>query len=112
MQASFGIEPSDDLKAELDIAKRHLPKDGRIQIKLGEKYVDLRVSTFPTINGEKLVLRILDKSKAVLCMAKFGLSTENLRKFRTLIKRPYGLLLITGPTGSGKTSTLYAAPRH
>ena len=97
--------------ADLDIAERRLPKDGRIQVRLNEKEVDLRVSTFPTINGEKLVLRILDKSKSPLDLENLGLSAENLRRFRMLIKRPNGLMLITGPTGSGKTSTLYAALR-
>lgn len=99
------------IMADLDIAERRLPKDGRIQISLGAREIDLRISTFPTIYGEKLVLRILDKGKNPLDLSELGLSTENLQRFRMLVGKPNGLILITGPTGCGKTSTLYAALR-
>lgn len=95
--------------ANLDISEKRIPQDGRIQTKIGLKDVDLRVSTFPAINGEKVVLRVLDKSGVSFQLSDLGFSAENLRTFRSLIKRPSGLVFITGPTGSGKTTTLYAA---
>ena len=95
--------------ANLDIAEKRLPQDGRIQTKIGLKDIDLRVSTFPTIFGEKIVLRILDKSYASFQLGDIGFSVDNLRIFRSLLKRPSGLIFITGPTGSGKTTTLYSA---
>lgn len=95
--------------ANLDIVERRLPQDGRIQTSVEGRDIDLRVSTFPTIHGEKVVLRVLDKSSMSFSLADLGFSPENLQKFQSLIKRSYGVILITGPTGSGKTSTLYAA---
>ena len=97
--------------ADLDLTERRLPQDGRIQTRLGEKVIDMRVSTFPTMLGEKVVMRILDKGAISLDLAAVGFSSENLKIFRALITEPSGLIFISGPTGSGKTSTLYAALR-
>ena len=96
--------------ASLDIAERRLPQDGRIKLKVGEgKEMDFRVSVLPTIFGEKTVLRLLDKSSLQLDMGKLGFEPEQLRDFMEGIHRPYGMVLVTGPTGSGKTTTLYSA---
>ena len=96
--------------ASLDIAERRLPQDGRIKLKAGKaKEMDFRVSVLPTIFGEKIVLRILDKSSLQLDMTRLGFETEQLRDFQEAIHRPYGMVLVTGPTGSGKTTTLYSA---
>lgn len=97
------------IMADLDITERRVPQDGRIQRKLGDKEIDLRVSTFNTIYGEKVVLRILDKSNISLDLPSLGFSKESLRRMNIIIKQKSGLVLICGPTGSGKTSTLYAA---
>ncbi len=97
------------IMARLDIAEKRRPQDGRIRIEKGEKAVDLRVSTLPTEFGEKVVLRILDKSQQRLELSQIGLEESNLKLFRRAIQNPYGMILITGPTGSGKTTTLYAA---
>ena len=99
--------------AKLDIAERRLPQDGRIKLRLdaegGVKEVDFRVSCLPTLHGEKVVLRLLDRSKLMLDMSGLGLEAESLSRFDEAIRRPWGLVLVTGPTGSGKTSTLYSA---
>ncbi len=95
--------------ANLDIAERRLPQDGRIQVMTGGRAVDLRFSSLPGIFGEKVVLRVLDKSQSILEVDKLGLHESNLERFRRLLKRSYGLIMVTGPTGSGKTTTLYAA---
>jgi len=96
--------------ASLDIAERRLPQDGRIKLKIGKgREMDFRVSTLPTIYGEKTVLRLLDKSTLQLDMTKLGFETEQLKDFTEAIHRPYGMVLVTGPTGSGKTTTLYSA---
>jgi type IV pilus assembly protein PilB len=98
------------IMAELDISERRLPQDGRIKIKLGGgKEMDFRVSVCPTLFGEKVVLRLLDKSNLQLDMTKLGFDPEPLKWFREAIDRPYGMVLVTGPTGSGKTTTLYSA---
>ncbi|MBM4386712.1 MAG: Flp pilus assembly complex ATPase component TadA, partial [Deltaproteobacteria bacterium] len=98
------------IMSELDIAERRLPQDGRIKLVLGkEKEVDFRVSVLPTLYGEKVVLRILDKSALQLDMTQLGFGEEQLRYFRDAIREPYGMVLVTGPTGSGKTTTLYSA---
>ena len=97
------------IMADLDIAEKRMPQDGRIQMKVGEKDVDIRLSTLPIIFGEKLVMRLLDKSSVLLGLEEMGLSPATLEGFNRMIQRPYGLLLVTGPTGSGKTTTLYAA---
>ena len=96
--------------ASLDIAERRLPQDGRIKLKVGKgREMDFRVSTLPTIYGEKTVLRLLDKSSLQLDMTKLGFEQDQLKDFTEAIHRPYGMVLVTGPTGSGKTTTLYSA---
>ena len=98
------------IMAELDIAERRLPQDGRIKLKLGKgREMDFRVSVCPTLFGEKVVLRLLDKSNLQLDMTKLGFDVEPLKAFKDAIDRPYGMILVTGPTGSGKTTTLYSA---
>jgi type IV pilus assembly protein PilB len=95
--------------ANMDIAERRLPQDGRISVKLTNKEVDLRVSSLPTMFGEKIVLRILDRAGVVLDLAKLGFEEDDLERFTRAIQTPYGMILVTGPTGSGKSTTLYAA---
>jgi type IV pilus assembly protein PilB len=96
--------------AQLDIAERRLPQDGRIKMKLsGGKEMDFRVSVLPTLFGEKVVLRLLDKSNLQLDMTKLGFEDQALKFFKDAINKPYGMVLVTGPTGSGKTTTLYSA---
>jgi type IV pilus assembly protein PilB len=95
--------------AGLDIAERRLPQDGRIQVTTQGRIVDLRFSSLPGILGEKIVLRVLDKSKSLLDIHKLGMTDENLKLFLQMLDNPHGLLLVTGPTGSGKSTTLYAA---
>lgn len=96
------------IMAELDIAERRLPQDGRITVKVDGKSVDLRVSTNPTINGERIVLRVLDRSRGLIPLEELGFSSADMHKYHKLITQPYGIILVTGPTGSGKTTTLYA----
>jgi general secretion pathway protein E len=95
--------------AKLNIAEKRLPQDGRIEIKTADKNIDIRVSTIPTAFGERVVLRLLDKSTVLLKLPDLGLPAERLRVVDRLIRSPYGIILVTGPTGSGKTTTLYAA---
>ncbi|MCA9735461.1 MAG: type II/IV secretion system protein [Deferribacteres bacterium] len=95
--------------SSLDIAERRLPQDGRTRMKIFGRDIDLRVSTLPTINGEKIVLRILDKDLHSLNIADIGLEPELQEKFKKCLKEPHGMILVTGPTGSGKTTTLYSA---
>lgn len=95
--------------AELDIAEKRVPQDGRIKLQLQNREIDLRVSTYPTLRGEKVVMRILDKSTVVFGLEELGFPDDTLVTFKTLINKPNGIVLVTGPTGSGKTSTLYAA---
>jgi type IV pilus assembly protein PilB len=98
------------IMSELDIAERRLPQDGRIKLKLGRgKEMDFRVSVLPTLYGEKIVLRLLDKSNLQLDMTKLGFEQPQLDVFKHSIHQPYGMVLVTGPTGSGKTTTLYSA---
>jgi type IV pilus assembly protein PilB len=101
------------IMARLDIAEKRLPQDGRIKIKTKisgkSKDLDYRVSVLPTLFGEKIVMRLLDKDKLMLDMTKLGFEPESLRKFEAAILKPYGMVLVTGPTGSGKTNTLYSA---
>ena len=97
------------IMANLDIAERRLPQDGRIKLKMGKnKEMDYRVSVLPTLFGEKIVLRLLDKSNLQLDMTKLGFEQAQLDEFKECIYRPYGMVLVTGPTGSGKTTTLYS----
>lgn len=93
----------------MNIADSRLPQDGRFGIKLDNREVDFRVSTFPTSRGEKAVLRILDKTSSILTLTELGFSNDNLKKFDKIIRKPHGIILVTGPTGSGKSTTLYAA---
>jgi type IV pilus assembly protein PilB len=98
------------IMAHLDISERRLPQDGRIKLKFGKKKeVDFRVSTLPTLYGEKVVLRILDKTSLQLDLTKLGFERKPLEDFNDAIEKPYGMILVTGPTGSGKTTTLYSA---
>lgn len=94
--------------AKLDIAEKRLPQDGRIALKIGGRAVDVRVSTMPTTHGERVVLRLLDKQAARLDIAKLGMEDDDSETMRKLISFPHGIILVTGPTGSGKTTTLYA----
>jgi len=95
--------------ANLDISERRIPQDGRVQVNLEGRLIDLRFSSMPTVYGEKVVLRILDRSSVILDVNKLGFDPDVLDRFKTLLKRPYGLILVCGPTGSGKTTTLYSA---
>jgi general secretion pathway protein E len=97
------------IMAKLNIAERRLPQDGRIMLRVKGKEIDFRVSSIPTIHGESIVLRILDKSSIVLDIEKLGFPEDTMDGFRDLIHRPHGIILVTGPTGSGKTTTLYCA---
>ena len=97
------------IMAKLNIAERRLPQDGRIMLRVKGKEIDFRVSSVPTIHGESIVLRILDKSSIVLDIEKLGFPADTMEGFRELIERPHGIILVTGPTGSGKTTTLYCA---
>ncbi len=97
------------LMAEMNIAERRLPQDGRIRVSLHGRRVDIRVSTIPTVHGESIVMRLLDRASVFLPLEKLGFGSDTLKHFEALIQRPHGILLVTGPTGSGKTTTLYAA---
>ncbi|EKD26067.1 MAG: hypothetical protein ACD_79C01381G0002 [uncultured bacterium] len=97
------------IMAKLDISERRLPQDGRFRIKMKGKTIDFRFSTLPCVHGEKIVMRILDKSSLNLDLAKLGFSENALKVFLASLKRSYGMILVTGPTGSGKTTTLYSA---
>ena len=98
------------IMAKLDIAERRLPQDGRIKLRLGKKKeIDFRVSVLPCLYGEKTVLRILDKGNLQVDLTKLGFETEALKTFMDSLDKPYGMILVTGPTGSGKTTTLYSA---
>ena len=97
------------LMAKLNIAERRLPQDGRIKLRMLGREVDLRVSTLPTLYGESLVLRILDRSSITLSLESLGFPADTLELFESMITKPYGMILVTGPTGSGKTTTLYGA---
>jgi type IV pilus assembly protein PilB len=97
------------IMSELDIAERRLPQDGRIELNVGGHQVDLRVSVLPTLFGEAVVMRVLDRTVVQLDLNKIGMDANTLSRFRGVIKRPNGIVLVTGPTGSGKTTTLYSA---
>ncbi len=101
------------IMAKLDIAEKRLPQDGRIKIRFNEngqpKEIDFRVSVLPTLFGEKIVMRLLDREKLMLDMTRLGFEPESLAKFEAAIQRPWGMVLVTGPTGSGKTNTLYSS---
>jgi type IV pilus assembly protein PilB len=97
------------IMAELDIAERRVPQDGRIGLMVGGKPIDMRVATLPTVYGEKVVMRLLDKSNVMLDLEQLGFAEKALKRFRKSFLKPYGAILVTGPTGSGKSTTLYAA---
>jgi type IV pilus assembly protein PilB len=106
---AFAITTRIKVMANLDIAERRLPQDGRIELTVGGHPVDLRVSVLPTMFGESVVMRVLDRSVVQLDLGKVGLNKETLEQFRAVIEKPNGIVLVTGPTGSGKTTTLYSA---
>ncbi len=106
---AFAITTRIKVMANLDIAERRLPQDGRIELNVGGHPVDLRVSVLPTLFGESVVMRVLDRGVVSLELGKVGMEEEILRRFREVIVRPNGIVLVTGPTGSGKTTTLYSA---
>jgi type IV pilus assembly protein PilB len=106
---AFAITTRIKVMANLDIAERRLPQDGRIELTVGGHPVDLRVSVLPTLFGESVVMRVLDRGVVSLSLDKIGMEKTMLRKFREVMKRPNGIVLVTGPTGSGKTTTLYSA---
>ena len=95
--------------AELDISEKRLPQDGRISLRLGQRAIDIRVSTLPNAHGERAVLRLLDKSASRLSLQDIGMTGDTLQRWLGQLRQPHGLLLVTGPTGSGKTTTLYAS---
>jgi general secretion pathway protein E len=97
------------IMAELDIAEKRLPQDGRISLRIGGRAIDVRVSTLPSSHGERAVLRLLDKTESKFTLEGLGMSGEVLSAFDRLIQQPHGIVLVTGPTGSGKTTTLYAS---
>ena len=97
------------IMAKLNIAERRLPQDGRIRLKFGEREIDLRVSTIPILHGEGVVMRILDKESIVIDLDTLGFFPDTLASFNKIITKPNGIFLVTGPTGSGKTTTLYGA---
>ena len=96
------------IMAGLDIAERRVPQDGRVSLRTAGKEIDLRVSSLPTVHGEKLVLRILDKNSSLLNLRELSLLPDNYRRYESSFRKPYGMVLVTGPTGSGKSTTLYA----
>ncbi|MEE9602594.1 MAG: ATPase, T2SS/T4P/T4SS family, partial [Thermoguttaceae bacterium] len=106
---AFAITTRIKVMANLDIAERRLPQDGRIELSVGGHPIDLRVSVLPTLFGESVVLRVLDRSVVSLDLEKVGLDDDTLVQFRDIIRKPSGIVLVTGPTGSGKTTTLYSA---
>jgi len=97
------------IMSDMDIAERRLPQDGRVRIRLGSRMIDLRVSSLPTLHGESVVIRLLDRTGGLMHLTELGMQQDNFAQFRRLITRPHGIILVTGPTGSGKTTTLYAA---
>jgi general secretion pathway protein E len=100
------------IMAELDIAERRVPQDGRIRLRMRDRQVDVRVSTLPTLHGESVVLRLLDKDRGRIGMEELGFAKDTQERFEQVISKPHGIVLSTGPTGSGKTTTLYAAVEH
>jgi type IV pilus assembly protein PilB len=106
---AFAITTRIKVMANLDIAERRLPQDGRIELSVGGHPVDLRVSVLPTMFGESVVMRVLDRSVVSLNLGKVGMDAPTMKQFREVISKPNGIVLVTGPTGSGKTTTLYSA---
>ena len=108
-QLSPAVNSRVKLMAHLDIAERRLPQDGRIKTRVKGRELDLRVSTVPTVHGESVVMRVLDRTSVRYSLESMGFETDTLERFNQLLGRPHGIVLVTGPTGSGKTTTLYAA---
>jgi type IV pilus assembly protein PilB len=106
---AFAITTRIKVMANLDIAERRLPQDGRIELSVGGHPVDLRVSVLPTLFGESVVMRVLDRSVVSLDLKKVGMDAGTMKEFKEVLNRPNGIVLVTGPTGSGKTTTLYSA---
>ena len=98
--------------AKLNVAEKRVPQDGKIRVRIGSKDYDIRVSTVPTLHGERVVLRLLEKTGSLLTLDELGLSKEDVEKVKRLAQRPYGIVLVTGPTGAGKSTTLYAMLLH
>src|ERR687896_245299 len=94
--------------ADLNIAEKRIPQDGRISMKVGQRHLDLRVATLPTVHGEKVVIRVLDKSSALLALEDLGFLSDSYERFSRAFSKPYGAILVTGPTGSGKSTTMYS----
>ena len=94
--------------ANLDISEKRIPQDGRTRLIIDGREIDFRISTLPSIHGEKIVLRILDRTNAIMSLEKLGFSPTNEQRIKSLIRRPHGMVIVTGPTGSGKTTTLYS----
>lgn len=97
------------IMGRMDIAEKRIPQDGRVEMELDSKIIDMRISSLPTVHGEKIVIRLLDRNAEVMTKEQLGFTQENIRVFDRIIKSPHGIILVTGPTGSGKTTTLYAA---
>ena len=112
LQAAPAIGSCIKVLSGLDISEKRLPQDGRLTSVIDDRRVSFRVSTIPSIHGEKLVLRVLDQSRGLLSLERLGLYGPNRQIFDRLLLRPHGLVLVVGPTGSGKTSTLYAMLQH
>ena len=106
---AFAITTRIKVMANLDIAERRMPQDGRIELSVGGHPIDLRVSVLPTMHGESTVMRVLDRSVVSLDLNKVGMDAPTMKEFRRVIEQPNGIVLVTGPTGSGKTTTLYSA---
>lgn len=104
-----GIVSRIKILGNMNIAERRVPQDGRFALEAAGKHIDIRVATIPTVHGEKIVLRILDRASILMSLADLGISPEPLKRFESSFKKPYGTVIVTGPTGSGKTTTLYAA---
>lgn len=96
------------IMGQMDIAEKRIPQDGRVETKINDKEIDMRISTIPTVHGEKIVLRLLDRNNFLFTKSELGFSDKNFESFNKLLQQPYGMILVTGPTGSGKTTTLYA----
>ncbi len=111
-QLQLAVASRIKIMAEMDIAEKRRPQDGRIKMKVASKAVDLRISSLPVQYGERIVIRVLDKAGQHFSLNKIGFSDRDLERFEAMIRRPYGIILVTGPTGSGKTTTLYSALSH
>lgn len=108
-QTHHAIAARVKIMAKMDIAEKRIPQDGRVEMAVENKEVDLRISILPTIYGEKIVIRILDRTSSLISKEKLGFTSQNLKRFDTLMQAPNGIILVTGPTGSGKSTTLYTA---